>query len=294
MPITRDVVAADVPFGEGPVWCPDGTLVITQVAPGCLRRIDVRRGHSTVIARTAGGANGAALAADGGFVVTQNGGTDFRPFAEILGLPPDRLPPYEPIEPGLQRVLPSGEVVYLARGPFAGPNDLAIAPDGTIYFTDPGHHPPVAPDQGRLFAHSRDGTLRLVARGFAYDNGIALAPSGRLLVVEANGLAWVGLDGAREWFVERLPGGSPGDGMCFDEAGRVYVADPLHHYVRVLEPDGREADALDVGADAIVTNCCFGGTDRRTLFTTELRPGRVVAFESLPTPGLELTAWPVG
>ena len=31
-----DVVATGVPFGEGPVWCPDGTLVVTSVAEGAL------------------------------------------------------------------------------------------------------------------------------------------------------------------------------------------------------------------------------------------------------------------
>ena len=48
----------------------------------------------------------------------------------------------------------------------------------------------------------------------------------------------------------------------------------------------------DLGDDAYPTNCCFGGEDRRTLFTTELAPGRVCAVEGLPTPGLALTPWP--
>jgi sugar lactone lactonase YvrE len=47
-----------------------------------------------------------------------------------------------------------------------------------------------------------------------------------------------------------------------------------------------------VPGDGLVTNCCFGGTDRRTLFVTEGLPG-AVAFGDLPTPGLEVEAWAV-
>ena len=287
------VVATGVPFGEGPVWCPDGTLVITRVSPGALVRVWPATGRVAVIADTGGGANAAQLASDGGFVVTQNGGIDWRPHAKVLGLDAARVPPYDPVAPGLQRVRPSGAVEYLARDGFLGPNDLVVAPDGTVYFTDPGHHPVAAPDQGRVMALGPDGAVRTIATGFAYDNGIALAPDGRVLVVEGVGLMWVGLDGTKEWLVERLPGGAPGDGFAFDAAGTVYVADPLSHCIRVVEPDGRVVDALDLGAGVVPTNCCFGGADRRTLFTTELLPGRVCAFAGLPTPGLAHTPWPV-
>lgn len=290
--MTPAVVTDGVPFGEGPVWCPDGTLVITHVAPGALRRVRPASGRSEIVAATRGGANGAQLASDGGFVVAQNGGIDFAPHAALLGLDPARLPPHDPIEPGLQRVLPTGAVVWLARGGFVAPNDLVVDRDGTIYFTDPGHHPAKQPGQGRVMACDRTGAVRTVAAGFAYDNGIALAPDGRLLVVEGSGLMWVGRDGRQEWLVERLPGTSPGDGFCFDEAGRIYVAAPADRCIRVLEADGRQVEVLEA-ASGLVTNCCFGGADRRTLFATELAPGRVLAWEGLPTPGLALTPFPV-
>ena len=43
----------------------------------------------------------------------------------------------------------------------------------------------------------------------------------------------------------------------------------------------------------LVTNCCFGGADLRTLFVTEGIPGSVVAFEGMPTPGLPVHPVPV-
>lgn len=283
-------VTTGAPFAEGPVWCPDGTLVVSHVAPGGLRRIWPASGRSEIIAATGGGANAAQLAADGGFVVTQNGGVDFAVFADVLGLTRAQVPPYEPAVPGLQRVRPSGAVDYLAAGDLRAPNDLIVDADGTIYFTDPGHHPIPDPPVGRVMALAPSGALRTVAAGFSYCNGIALAPDGRLLVVEGPGLLWVGRDGATEWFVEALP--AIGDGFCFDRDGRVYVAAPLGHCVHVLDTDGRVVERLALGADAVPTNCCFGSADLRTLFVTELRPGRVLAFDGMPTPGLPLSPWP--
>src|SRR5512143_3982151 len=96
-----EVVIDGAPFAEGPVRCPDGTLVISHVAPGGLRRVWPAEGRSAIIARTGGGANAVQLASDGGFVVTQNGGFDFAPVAEVLGLREGEIPPFAPATPGL-------------------------------------------------------------------------------------------------------------------------------------------------------------------------------------------------
>src|SRR5690349_17744829 len=69
-----EVVCTGVRFGEGPVWCGDGTLVVTSVAEGALYRVHVDASRGERFADTGGGANGAALAADGSILVTQNGG----------------------------------------------------------------------------------------------------------------------------------------------------------------------------------------------------------------------------
>ena len=44
--------------------------------------------------------------------------------------------------------------------------------------------------------------------------------------------------------------------------------------------------------EGLTTNCCFGGADLRTLFVTDALPGRLVAFEGMPAPGLPLPVWP--
>ena len=128
-----EVVTAEAPLGEGPVWCPDGTLVITQISPGGLRRIDPTSGKSETFVSFLGGGNSAQLASDGGFVVCNNGCIDFTLFADALGLDATKIP-YTPGPPGLQRVFPDGDVITLAHEGLQAPNDLIVAADGTVYF----------------------------------------------------------------------------------------------------------------------------------------------------------------
>jgi gluconolactonase len=280
-------------FGEGPVWCPgdgraDGFLVCTSVSEGALFRVDLESGAHERIATTGGGANGAARCADGGFLVTQNGGLDF----VAIGMFEDP-PPFRPAPPGLQRVAPDGTVVYLSSDGLRSPNDLVVGADGTVYFTDPPPWP--LPDEalGRVWAYARDGERRLVADGLWYPNGIGIGTDGALVIVENGlmgrphfGLVRVHPDGELDRFVDQT-----GDGFCIDVDGRLYVAGGIHG-VTVLEPDGTVVDVLELPGRGVTTNCCFGGPDGRTLYATDAVPGGVWAWESMPTPGLELTPWP--
>jgi sugar lactone lactonase YvrE len=268
------------------VWCGDGTLVVTSVAEGALYRVFPEEHRAERFADTGGGANGAALAADGSILVTQNGGIDF----SALGL--FKAPPvFRPGAPGLQHVSADGTVTYLADDGFHAPNDLAIAPDGTVYFTDPGHFPPESEDGGRVMVYARDGTVREHASRFWFCNGIAFAPDGTMVVVERLGLQKVFPDGSREWLIEHLGKGG-GDGFCFDAEGRAYVASTIEHGVRVVDTDGTIVDFLEIDGNGLTTNCCFGGADGRTLYATEALPGNVVAWQHMPVAGLELPTWP--
>jgi gluconolactonase len=247
-----ETVATGIRFGEGPVWCTGahpadaGTLVVTSVADGALYRVLPESGHVELLAVTGGGANGAALASDGSFLVTQNGGIDFAAMG-VFDEPPD---PAAPAEPGLQRAHADGTVTYLAgesvgNGRFHAPNDLAVAADGTVYFTDPGHYPPATPPIGRVLAYTPDGTTRVLASDFWYCNGIALDRDGHVVVVERTGLQRVLPDGSREWVVEHLGRGG-GDGFCLDAEGRYYVASTVEHGIRIVDPDGSIVDFLEI------------------------------------------------
>jgi len=287
--VKSEVVVYDsIPFSEGPVWCDDGTLVVTSVAAGALFRVWPNESRAELYAQTNGGANGAALAADGSILVTQNGGLDFSKLPGVFG----NLPDSPSVTPGLQLARPDGTVLYLVDQGLHGPNDIAIAANGDAYFTDPGHYPPPEGELvGRVLVYARDGSLRTFADGFHYCNGIAFEPDGTVVVVERRGLQRVRPDGSREWIIETLgPGG--GDGFCLDADGRCYVASTMEHGIRIVEPDGSIADFWPIDGKGLCTNCCFGGPDLRTLFVADALPGGVVAFEGCPTPGLRLPKWP--
>lgn len=291
---TPTIIATGLGAAEGPVWCTDGSLVVTSVDQGALYRVRPEGGAPTLVARTGGGANGATPAAGGGFIVTQNGGFDFR----ILGLD---VPAPDVVESGLQAVSPAGEVTYLARGGFAAPNDLSAAADGTLYFTDPPKFPydPEA-RAGRVWSLRRGGTPQVVGTGFAFCNGIGVAPDGAVLVIEGPGLVRLRGDGGFDWVVERLAEQGGGDGFCFDTAGRVYICTSSGSCVRVYEgtalvemisiPFTAASSAAEPRAQ-FVTNCCFGGDGMRTLFVTTGYPGQVVAVGGMPTAGAAVHAF---
>jgi gluconolactonase len=289
MGTTGEIVVSDLMFPEGPVWCDDGTVVCTAVAEGALYRVWPAEQRKERIAMVGGGANAAAPAADGGFLVTQNGGIDYT----TTGLYADP-PPYSPATPGIQRVFADGRVEYLLDDGFRAPNDLVVAADGTLYFTDPPVYPPPDVPAGRVHALAPDGTFRTIASDFAYCNGIALEPDGTIVVVEGHGLMRVGLDGSKEWITEQT--GAGGDGFCLDQDGNFYVATTVDHGITVVDPNGKQIDFYPIpdapGGFGVTTNCCFGGADARTLFATDGVPGDLIAWENMPVPGREVYAWP--
>ena len=136
------------------------SLVVTSIPAGALYRIWPEQQRVEQLADTGGGANGAALAADGSILVTQNGGIDFSklPIAAEFA--------YREATPGVQLVTLDGEVRYLVDEGLHAPNDLVVGADGTVYFTDPPHYPPPSEPVGRVMAYSRDGHMRVVRRRF--------------------------------------------------------------------------------------------------------------------------------
>lgn len=127
---------------------------------------------------------------------------------------------------GLLAVSPDGSIRVLSTEqgglPFRFVDDLDIAPDGTIYFTDASHrfgvhefrndlfeHRP----SGRLLAYRPDGRTELVQAGLYFANGVALAADGSYVLVNetwAYRVTRVWLTGERkgqsEVFADNLPG----------------------------------------------------------------------------------------
>jgi len=289
-PVSRPEVVSDgLPFGEGPVWCPDGSLVCTSVSHGALYRIWPAEGRTEVLVETGGGANAALRCDDGSFVVCQNGGIDLVAMGHMKDAPPVRW-----MTPGLQLAQADGTVLFLTTEPMQAPNDLAPAPDGSVVFTDPGL-PPTG-GTARIMVWRPDGSTELLAGGFEYTNGIAVDLDGTSVLVVTDDVHLTRFldlgQGGSEPAIEFL-GDSGGDGLCLDAEGRYYVAARLGAGVRVFDRDGQLVEFLEVEpGNSFITNCCFGGPDLRTLFATDARLGQVVAWDAMPTAGLPIPPLP--
>lgn len=132
---------------------------------------------------------------------------------------------------GLLRVNASGAMTVLAAtDQFRGLSDLAVARDGTVWFTDPGRSS-LSDPYGRLWRRAPNGALTCVLEGLAYPNGVALDPGERFVHVactRANAVLRLAMADAATppmtgTFVH-LSGGLGPDGLAIDAAGRLAVA----------------------------------------------------------------------
>jgi gluconolactonase len=284
-----EIVVDGIAFPEGLGWFPDDqTLLCSGVQEARVYRIFPMDGRKELLVDLgAGGANNLVLTTDGGCLVSQNGGVDANLVMPSLYPEMGRLPEIRLTRPGLMLVTPDGEARYVIDSGVNAPNDLAAASDGTLYFTDPGNpflEPRATPRVMRL---SVDAELAALAEGFEYCNGIAVDDEG-LLVTEHGGVLRIGFDGARDWAI-RFEGGV--DGLALDVDGRMYVAGSGDGIVRIVE-DARVVETLQVTERGVITNCCFGGPELRSLFVTDAVSGRVSVFPDMPTPGAQVHSWP--
>ncbi len=298
------VVAEDLAFPEGPLELPGGDIVVVEIRGGVLTRIG-RDGAKSVLARTGGGPNGAALGPDGAIYVTQNGGFAWNPISfggQTMILPGEQ--PADYIGGQIQRVTLSGEVTTIYQEcdgeRLKGPNDLVFDAEGNFYFTDHGKMRPRDRDRTGVFYASPDGKMiREIVFPMEGPNGIGLSPDGKVLYVAesptsrvwAYDLVGPGQVGNRR-VLATVPGAPPMnlamlDSLCVDGDGNVIVATLVHGGVTSISPDGVRLTHTPL-PDFLVTNACFGGPGLRTLYVTLSGTGKLVAIDNWPTPGLKL------
>lgn len=238
-----------------------------------------------------------------------------------------RLIACEPVRRRVTRTDRAGTVTVLTDSfggkKYNQPNDLTIDSKGRVYFSDPRYGSrddmQQRDDQGRtiegVYRIDTNGTVhRVLGREVERANGVLVSADDKYLYVADNNNDTVG--GARKlWrFHLRQDGtvapesqklihdwgtGRGPDGVKQDMQGRLYVAGGLNKPnppaepatdipggVYVFSPEGKLLTVIRVPTDE-VTNCAFGGVDRRTLYVTG---GGTLYRIRVATPGRVL--WP--
>jgi gluconolactonase len=173
---------------------------------------------------------------------------------------------------------------------FKGLNDLFFASNGDLYFTDQGQTGLQDPT-GRVYRLRAGGRLELLIGCVPSPNGLVL--NGRedilyLAATRANAVWRLPLlpDGtvSRTGIFIQLSGGRGPDGMAIDEADGLAVAHPDMGAVWVFNARGEPLYRIQSPKSDVVTNCAYGGPNRRTLYIVDSEAGCVLTAE-LPTPG---------
>ncbi len=171
------------------------------------------------------------------------------------------------------------------------PNDLAIAPDGTLYASDPDW----GKSKGQLWKIGTDGKVTLLAKDMGTTNGIEVSPDGKTLYVNESVQRNVwqfpiksdGTLGEKKLLKKFDDHGF--DGMRCDVDGNLYITRYGKGTVAVLSPKGEVLHEIDVLGES-PSNICFGGPDGRTVYVTEVKKTRLVQFR-VDKPGLAWKRW---
>lgn len=145
---------------------------------------------------------------------------------------------------------------------FNSPNDLVLARDGAIYFTDPphglrggGNSPARELEFTGVFRLGPDGGLSVIDRT-VFPNGVGLSPDGRTLYAtdRSGWVAWTldatGRPTARRQFVGR-EAVAGGDGFKVDAAGNLWASS--RDGVSIFDPAGRRLGIIR--SDQVISNC---------------------------------------
>jgi gluconolactonase len=168
---------------------------------------------------------------------------------------------------------------------FRGCNDLHIAKNGDIYFTDQGQTG-LHDTTGRVYRYTASGRLDCLIDTGISPNGLVLDPNEAVLFVAMT----------RDNAVWRMPfmkdgsvskvgrfcsmfGPSGPDGMTMDGKGRLFVAHASLGHVFVFAPNGEMIGRIKSCAGTTCTNVAIGGNNRDRLYITESTTGSVLVAD---------------
>jgi len=276
--VSRDAFAerigVDFEFTEGPAWHPEGFLIFSDIPANRIYRWEGLR--FSVFRDPSQNANGLLVTGEGNVIACEHGSRSV--------------------------TITSGDSLLVRADRYRGmrlnsPNDLCMASDGTIYFTDPPYGLPEGDGPSREIPFNgvymlRGGEVQLVDSTLSWPNGIALSPGERFLYVanfetagveeaQERNVFWVryylggdGLPVNKEVFFTApdptLDGGP--DGMKTDAAGNLFMTGPGG----ILVVDGAGKQLGTIGLPLSPSNLAFGPRGKELFVTARTDLYRIV------------------
>src|ERR1700761_7003789 len=261
-------------WAEGPVYFPAGRyLLFSDIPNNRIMRYSEDDGHLSVFRQPSMNSNGNTIDREGRLITCEHSGRR------------------------VTRTEHNGTLTVIAdkyQGKkLNAPNDVVVASNGTIWFTDQGYgikgdyeglKEPFEQDKRNVFrVDPKTGDIKVVADDFVMPNGIALSPDEKKLYVIDTGLtegegnpAWIRvfdidadagkLSNGKVFAKDFAPGFT--DGMRVDTDGNVWCSmgwgDPKEDGVRCYNPDGHLIGKIHI--PETVANLCFGGQQRNRLY----------------------------
>jgi len=298
---TREI-ASGLAFPEGPVAMEDGSVLVAEVAAGCISRVKPD-GTRLTVATPGGGPNGLAVGPDGAVYVCNNGGSfEFRERGGLL------VPGHAPLSHKGGRIerldLSTGQVEILYEAcngqRLIAPNDLVFDSSGGFWFSDYGVVTAEGRSHGALYYAKSDGSeIARVLHELISPNGVGLSPDQSMVYFAETFTArlWslpLAGPGKRSKVQGVMPtdfvGGYPGlayfDSLGVQADGGICVATLLAGEITTFWPGTGKLRRTSI-PDILVTNICWGGNSMRTAYVTASGTGKLLAME-WPQPGLRL------
>ncbi|WP_417622970.1 SMP-30/gluconolactonase/LRE family protein [Parasphingorhabdus sp.] len=300
-----EIVTDGLRFPEGPIAMPDGSVILVEIEARQLTRV-LPDGSKTVVAKTGGGPNGAAMGPDGKIYICNNGGFEYHDedgFLTPAGIAQDY------VGGSIQRVDPdTGEVETLYKdGDFGcilrGPNDIQFDAHGGFWFTDHGKidYAKRCHDIVGIFYAKADGShLEEVIFPSNNPNGVGISPDGKTLYAAETytcRLMKFNITAPGKVAPDAGPGG-PGiplyrpsgykffDSLAMEECGNICVATIGESGISVISPEGELVEFVPT-PDIFTTNICFGGEDMMDAWICLSATGKLVKTR-WKRPGLKL------
>ena len=255
-------------WSEGPVYFGDGRYLLWSDIPNNrILRWDEETGQVSIFRKPSNNANGHTRDRQGRLITCEH---DAR---------------------RVTRTEYDGSITIIADShngkPLNSPNDVVVASDGAIWFTDPpygilgyyeGHKAESEVTPAVYRVDGKTGKIAMMADDIAGPNGLAFSPDEKILYVVAsrdmpnrtlrsypvtgNGTKL----GKGKLFIDAGVGGSP-DGLRLDVDGNLWCGWGMgegHDGVRVFSPEGQPIGHIDLPERC--ANVCFGGRYRNRLF----------------------------